>query len=566
MTVVLGFSNTHNGSVALICDGEVRVAIQGERLSRIKRQPLPLNAEQDLVKKCVEYCLAASGFQYSDIEAIGLCTPWDLVKISDQKLFDYIGGTPNKYIGTSYVPHHMAHMEYIIHYGNHKPGLILVVDGSGTHERDRPLLNVEEIKHSKIIDHTHFSGKEVISAYWFDGRNSSLVYRFSPSSGTFDDCNLESNGMLQSIGHYWEWASLYCCGSRHDAGKVMGLASFGDSKAVKSKDRKILTIDNTGKLKLDFSVLKNAYNNPNVFGYDLSNSNHHQNIAYEVQENTETVILKLLEILKQNHPTDTLYLSGGVALNVVANEKIIRSGLFNNVILNGSVEDNGTAIGAGLTTYANLGFERKVSSITDYYGKCYTHEQIIEALKGYDFLYQILTEDTLCIEIARLISENYVIGWFQGRSEFGPRALGNRSILANPANPATKYVLDLHMKRRDKYRPYAPVIIEEKVSEYFDIKDPSPVMMRSAKVLDKRLCAVTHVDGSARVQTINRKDNQKLHSLLLEFEKRTGYPVLLNTSFNLPGEPIVESPADALSCFSRGGLDYLCLGNVLVSR
>ena len=566
MSVVLGFSNTHNGGVALICDGEVRVAIQAERLSRIKRKSLPLNQEKELAKQCVSYCLEVAGLKHADVQSIGLCTPWSVEKISEPDLYDYIGGIPANYKKTFYVPHHLAHMEYIIHFGNNEPGIVLVIDGSGSLEEDRKCFNIKEKRHPDIVDHAHFSGKEVISAYWFDGYESSLIYRFSPSIAPLESYNQFSDGLYQSLGHYWEWASLYCCGSRHDAGKVMGLASFGDSELVKTKDQNILSIDSNGRLQLDYATLKTKYREPNVFGFDLSNSTHHQNVAYEVQFNTEQVILKLLEMLKTKHPTETLYLSGGVALNVVANEKIIRSNLFNNVILNGSVEDNGTAIGAGLAAALDLGQARKTSPVTDYYGKLYTEEEMLEAIRKYDFPHKILPEQKLFRHVAALIAENFVVGWFQGRSEFGPRALGNRSILANPTSPKTKYVLDLYMKCRDRYRPYAPVTTEERVGEYFDIKDTSPVMMRSANVLGNQFPAVTHIDGSARVQTVNKNQNKRLHSLLLELEKCTGYPVVLNTSFNLPGEPIVEAPSDALSCFARGGLDYLCLGNILIWR
>ena len=159
-----------------------------------------------------------------------------------------------------------------------------------------------------------------------------------------------------------------------------------------------------------------------------------------------------------------------------------------------------------------------------------------------------------------------MFGWFQGRGEFGPRALGNRSILANPMSLNTKHILDHYMKCRERYRPYAPVVIEEQASQYFDINNSSPVMMRNVKVLDKRLCAITHFDGTARVQTVNRKENEPLYLLLLEVKKSIGCPILLNTSFNIPGEPIIESPKDALSAFSRGSLDYLFLKNVLISR
>ena len=564
MNVILGINNSHNGSVALICDGEVKSAIQAERISRVKRQPLPLERDIKLTAKCVHYCLDAAGFEYSDIEAVALCTPWEAKKINDLDLFRYIGGVPKKYIKTFYVPHHFSHMEYIAHYGNLEPGIILVIDGSGSLEKDRLLFNVKEEHHTHIINHTHFSGKEAISAYWFDGLRSSLVYRFSPSNNLHDDVNRGSHGLLQSIGHYWEWASLYCCGSRTDAGKVMGLAAFG--KVDKINEKESLSISDEGKLSLNFAQLKNTFKDPNILNLDLSSSKHHQNIALKVQLETENVILKLLAILKEKYPADTLYYSGGVALNVVANERIKSSKLFKNIILNGSVEDNGTAIGAGLSASLQLGYKRKSSIITDYYGKRYKHEEIIKAMSNYNFSYKILTEKETFKFAADLILKEKVFGWFQEGSEFGPRALGNRSILANPASHTTKHILDHFMKCRDRYRPYAPVVIEEKANQYFDIDTSSPVMMRNIKVLDKRLTAITHFDGTARVQTVNQKDNKNLYLLLLEVEKSTGFPILLNTSFNLPGEPIVETPDDALSSFSRGSLDNLFLGNVLIFR
>lgn len=564
MSVVLGISNSHNGSVALINGGEIKVAIQAERISRQKRQVLPLGKEIELTQECVRYCLDASGFEYGDIDAISLSTPWEIKKINNAELSQYIGGVTKESAEIFYVPHHLSHMEYIIHYGGLEPGIVLVVDGSGSLEADRNLFNVEEFFHPEVINHTNFSGKEVISAYWFDGLKSYLIFRFCPSQAPIDICNHHASGFLQSVGHYWEWASYYCFGSGNEAGKVMGLAAFGEPEA--SDQPNILSLTDAGELQLNFHDIKHTYKKPNIFGLDLSNSKHHQNLANKVQSETESVILKLLGILKNKHPTETLYLSGGVALNVVANERIKNSNLFKNLILNGSVEDNGTAIGAGLAGSIKLGCHRKYSPITDYYGREYNNKDIMDAVNQYNFPYDILTKKEILLSASDLIKQEYVLGWFQGRSEFGPRALGNRSILANPSSYATKYVLDNYMKCRDRYRPYAPVVIEDLACQYFDIDTSSPVMMRNVRVLDKRLVAITHADGTARVQTVRKEENEILYQLLLEVEKSTGFPILLNTSFNQPGEPIVETPLDALSSFSGGYLDYLILGNVLIYR
>ena len=564
MSVILGISNTHNGSVALIHEGEVKVAVQAERISRKKRQALPLGEERELTNSCVRYCLNSSGFRYQDIDAVAFSTPYPTKEIKDTELTRYIGGQPKKNPKIFYVPHHLAHMEYIVHYGESKPGIVLVVDGSGSLEADRSTFNIKEEHHSEIINHSHFAGKEVISAYWFNGLKSSLIYRFSPSLAAIDHCNSHAGQFLQSIGHYWVWASYYCFGTGQEAGKVMGLAAFGD--AEKSDRPKNLSLNDKCELRLDFHGIHTRYRSPNVLGLDLSDSKHHQDLARKVQDETELAILKLLSILKEKFPAENLYLSGGVALNVVANERIRTSGLFSNLVLNGSVEDNGTAIGAALAASIELGCERKYSPITDYYGTEYSEDDILEAVTQYDFSYEVFSEEEMHSCAAELIRQEHVLGWFQGRGEFGPRALGNRSIFANPSSYASKYILDSFMKCRDRYRPYAPVVIEERAPQYFDIDDSSPVMMRNVRVLDKRLVAITHIDGTARVQTVRKQDNQRLYQLLVEVERSTGFPILLNTSFNRPGEPIVETPLDALKSFSIGTLDRLVLGNVLISR
>lgn len=568
MSVALGISIAHNGSVALICDGKVKIAIQAERIARKKKKHLFLDREENLMKKCVEYCLNSTGYNYKDIKTIGICTHKNLNKIDDSYLFKMIGEKPENYIQTYYIPHHYSHMEYIVHYGNLKSGIVLVIDGSGSAEKDRKNFNITEKKSSKIINHQNNFGREVISAYWFDGNESSLIYRFSSSNLiTTQNNNFKQNSFFQSIGHYWEWASLYCCGSLDEAGKVMGLAAYGKQDKLVKKD--ILSISDDGKINVNYKMINENFKEPNIFGLDLTNSKHHQDIAFRVQLETEKVILKLLKILKDKFPTDTLYLSGGVALNVVANEKIKNSNLFKNLILNGSVEDNGTAIGAGIAASQQIGIERRSSPITDYYGRIYSQDEIIKDLKNFKYKYKILTFEEKINLAAELISQDKILGWFQGKSEFGPRALGNRSILANPTSLSTKHILDHYMKCRDRYRPYAPVVIEEEAYKYFNVdsKDcSSPVMMRNVKVISNKLPAITHVDNTARLQTIKKSENKVLYTLLLKMNEKIGVPILLNTSFNRPGEPIVESPLDAISSFSKGSLDHLFVENILISR
>ena len=344
----------------------------------------------------------------------------------------------------------------------------------------------------------------------------------------------------------------------------MGLAASGDTAEYANLN--ILSVNKDGLISLDYEKLHKEFKFPNIFGKDLSGEKHYADVSAMVQRDTEKILMDILTILKGKYTTNTLYYAGGVALNVVANEKIIRSGLFENVILNGSVEDNGTAIGAALAASNILMKKRVTETVTDFYGRAYVNNEILTAIEEFSFEFEFVEEDQIYDRVASLLFNNKVVGWFQGRSEFGPRALGNRSILANPSSPNMKYILDLHIKHRDRYRPYAPVVLEERAGQYFDIDGESPVMMREGKVLKNNFPAITHVDGSARVQTVTENENAPLYKLIKAFDKVSGFPIILNTSFNLPGEPIVESPTDALNSFSNGSLEYLCLGNYLVSR
>ena len=561
---ILGISKSHNGAVALIHNGKVVSAIQAERISRIKRQAIELENDKTLVSECVIYCLNQAGIKHSDLQSISICTPWDVAHIENEKLFNLIGGTPKNYKKTYYVPHHYAHAEYILHYSNLSKGIILVIDGSGSKEKDRKLFNITEKVDTGCMSYVDRSGKETISAYSFDGKEVSLIYRFSLSAEKNNKVNINGNGFLQSIGHYWRWASNYCCGSHSEAGKVMGLAAFGSPEV--HKDLKILSLNDEGFLEVNYKKLNDNFNYPNFFGKDLTHNSHYSDIAAMVQKDTEDVLIKILNILIKKHPSETLYYSGGVALNMIANEKIIRSNLFKNVILNGSVEDNGTSIGAALAAYNSQTDSRSVAPLTDYYGKVYSDNEILKSIKKFPYKYELLTEDNKYSVISSLIFKNNVVGWFQGRSEFGPRALGNRSILANPKSQYTKYILDLHIKQRDRYRPYSPVVLEEYAKEYFDIEVNSPVMMSGGKVLNNNFPAITHRGNSARVQTLSEKDNKVFYNLIKSFYKLSGFPIILNTSFNLPGEPIVENPTDALNSFRNGALQYLCIGNYLVTR
>lgn len=562
---ILGLSLSHNGAVALINEGTVVCAIQAERLSRVKRQALRIPDNNMLISECIDYVCDEAEIDKLAIQAVAITSPWHVSEIACEELADAFGLESTQPIDIHHVPHHLAHAEYALHYQTDQDvdTIILVIDGSGSFERDRDRFTAIENHSDNAILVCDPDGKEVISCYHHKNGRLSLVYRYSPSNLPDSPRNKNSRGLIQSIGHYWRWASWYCCGGHNDAGKVMGLAALAKKNTL-PESYAHWSLE-TG-LEIDFDGLYRDFADPNFLGKDIAGNEEYRSVAGLLQKDTDRIILDLLQYLQSTHQADHLCYAGGVALNVVTNEKIFRSGIFEQIVLNGSCEDNGTAIGAALAASSQLESSRKPEAITDYYGKTYGNDFIAHTLEQMSVSHQKLDDDTIFEHAARNLAAGKVIGWFHGRSEFGPRALGNRSILADPRHSSIKTLLDVRMKQRDRYRPYAPAVLKEAAEEYFDLMGESPVMMREANVRSDALPAITHADNSARVQTVSKTDNAHLHKLISAFRDLTGTPVLLNTSFNQPGEPIVETPADAVSSYLQGHLDCLYLESFFIEN
>jgi len=559
---VLGIAGSHNSAVALTRDGEVVVAIQTERLVRRKRQAIRLDRLDRDAAQAIGYCLHHAGIDLPDLAAIATSTPW--ATIHPQFEFSPGDGSARPALPRFVtVPHHLAHAEYALHYSPQRPCLVLVCDGSGTYEAQRPLLDVVE-RRGSALTFTEPGGKESISAYTFDGRDLQLVYRIAYGAAdtvTHGGGEVAAGEWLASLGHLWEWCAGYCHGSRHEAGKVMGLAGFGDPDVHADLD--ILRLAPDGALKIDFSPLLRRFRRPNCTFADVSGDAHYADLAAHLQRATNAFLVQLVRFLHARFGGASVCYSGGVALNGIANEVLGRA-LNVDWHINGSCEDNGTAIGAALAVDHALGGTRVSEPATDLYGRSYSDAEIGAALRGHGGRVETLPRTELLARAARGLAANQVVGWFQGRSEFGPRALGNRSILADPRSPDMQDILNRRVKRREAFRPYAPAVIEERAAEFFELDSPSPAMLRVVPVRGRLLPAVTHVDGTARVQTVNARQNDLFYELLCRFGGQTGVPVLLNTSFNVAGEPIVESPADALRTFVASGMDLLMIGNHLV--
>jgi carbamoyltransferase len=563
---ILGIAGSHNSAAALLKDGEVVVAIQAERLTRRKRQTLRLDRMTGHAGAIIQYCLAHAGIDLPNLEAIATCTPWDVTR---PRFVLRSGASPAAASLPRFltVPHHLAHAEYALHYSPLEPCLVLVCDGSGTRESQRGCLDLAE-RNGDLVQYVQEQGKESISAYRFDGANLELVYRIA--YGPVDDrasvavaAGSRRPRWLASLGHLWEWAALYCHGSSHEAGKVMGLAPFGDPGT--HADLETLAMRTDGEMRIDLPALFQRFRSPNSAAADVTGERHYEDLAAHVQHVTNRFLVELVRFLQSRYGTGALCYSGGVALNSTTNEYLRRK-LDLTLHMNGSCEDNGTAIGAALAAHHSLTGRRVPEEVTDYYGREYSEEEIHDSFRGCPGRVRILSRAELLDCASRALASGAVVGWFQGRSEFGPRALGNRSILADPRSEHIQGFLNRRVKRREAFRPYAPAVLEERADEFFEVDRPSPVMLRVVPVRGPALPAVTHVDGTARVQTVHRRQNELFYDLLKAFGGLTGVPVLLNTSFNVAGEPIVETPDDALRTFVQSDMDLLVAGNVVIDR
>jgi carbamoyltransferase len=559
---IIGVAGSHNGGVALIRDGKVVTAVQAERIVRLKRHSISLDRMGTDVRELVSYCLKQAGIGPDAIDAIATSSPWLAAFPRFRSPEVWFGAADDQLPPFITVPHHLAHAEYALHYSLLAPALVLVLDGSGTRESQRAQLDVKERQRTPIKHHAGIA-KESISAYSFDGDELSLVYRFAGDESEVEIPGEVGHRYLHSLGDLWKWASYYCCGSLNEAGKVMGLAPYGDP--CRLNQLRYLNFDEcSGAVHISFRDFT-RFTKPNVAGRDVSGDSHYEDIAAHVQSTTNNFLLKLLHFLEIRYPGTHLCYSGGVALNGIANEQLIRA-TRRAVHMNGSCEDNGTAIGAALAAHHQLTGLRVAEEPTEYYGRTYSEEEIASALSMRAISSHGRSRRDVLEIAAGALANGRIVAWYQGRSEFGPRALGNRSILADPRNSDVREILNVKIKKRERYRPYAPAVLEERANEFFNLPGASPLMLRVVPVTTASLPGITHVDGSARVQTVSRRDNAMFYDLIQVFGEITGIPVLLNTSFNRAGEPIVESPQDAIDAFLTMKMDILIMGDHVIMR
>lgn len=412
-------------------------------------------------------------------------------------------------------------------------------------------------------------------------------------------------------------AFTYYLGFRVNSGeyKLMGLAPYGNPHGQETQEFIHLIKDNIVSIKEDGSIwlnqnyfdyatglrMVNEDKWKKLFGFpavepDGKIEQKHCNLAYAIQIVTEDIVIKMAREAKNVTRSDYLCLSGGVALNCVVNSKLLKEKIFKDIYIQPAAGDAGGALGAAqIAHYMYFEQERKVSSNSDfmqgsYLGPEFSEKEAVIVFKKHKAVYRhIASYEALCREVAELIDKGCVIGWFQGRMEFGPRALGNRSILADPRNREMQKKLNLKIKYREGFRPFAPSVLFENKNDFFDLPVASPYMLLIAEVKKERrkllpdnyneldlweklyyersdVQSITHLDFSARVQTVHKETNMRFWQLINTFKEKTGYGILVNTSFNVRGEPIVCTPEDAYKCFMRTEMDYLVVNNFLLKK
>ena len=592
MTYILGISAFyHDSAAALIKDGVVISAIQEERLSRIKHdQKFPTNAInkileinnisldeisyvcfydkpflkfERLLETYISY--APKGFN-SFRKAMPL---WMKEKLFQKEMIkkELKAINSNFNLEIFFCEHHLSHAASAFFPSPFDDAIILTADGVG--EWASTTISIGKKNDIKIVEEIHYP------------HSIGLIY--SAFTGYL--------GFKVNSGEY----------------KVMGLAPYGKPKYKDIILNNLVDLKEDGSFKLNqkyfnYSTGLTMVNKKfeDLFGKKTRISEieeidqFHMDIAASIQEVTELIMLNIVKYISKKYLVDNLCLAGGVALNCVANSKILNSKLFKNIWIQPAAGDAGGAIGSALSIwYQELNNERKENKSDlmkgSYLGPAYSDAEIEDSLAELGANFSKLDYEKLIDKTADLISKGNTIGWFQGKMEFGPRALGNRSILADPRSEKMQKNLNLKIKFRESFRPFAPAILDEEKSNWFEMDTVSPYMLFvsnlknekriniSKKDLDSEgfdllkinrtvVPAITHVDYSARVQTVHKETNSKFHDLIKSFQFITDCPMLVNTSFNIRGEPIVCSPVDAYRCFMGTDLDYLIIENYILSK
>lgn len=554
---VLGTGLSHDGSACLLRDGRVAVAIEKERLTRRKHDGSNDSA-------AIEYCLAAEGISLKDISVIVQNGNFSMFAAGNSWFHGRRLFSSNSDIVT--ISHHLAHAYSSVGQAPFSEAAILVIDGCGSGLDDCVDLPHDQ-RYPDITEELRHLYYEKDSLYHFKDGVVTPVYKdFSCWGHRVKEYPMHPPTTLHSIGGIYQAVSSYVFQGMDDSGKLMGLAPYGSLgrfgfDVFRMQD---------GRIFLNYEWLKN-FTEPCRSEQDFkAHFQYYADLALWLQVQIEQALLYLLADRRRRCNSENLCYAGGVALNAVANGKLLKSGAFSHIYIQPAAGDNGLALGCAYYGWmAILGKERVVDSSHTYFGKVYPPQRFDQAIHRYSkWVYKIECDNYLD-KTAEMLAAGDIVGWYQKGSEFGPRALGNRSILADPRSPTVRDTINRTIKFREDFRPFAPSVLEEDVNAYFQCTWMDPFMLTVVPVKNEvrtLIPSVVHHDGSARIQTVSAQTNPAYHGLISKFKERTGIALLLNTSLNKRGMPIVETPEQALHFFLTTGLTVLVLENTIYRK
>lgn len=568
---ILGINSVyHESSACLLSDGVIVAAAEEERFNRMKHgKKATIDNPDELPLNAIRYCLDSAGIGLGDVAHIGYSTNPQKIGLglvieedvdenalssaAGQTLFlEKIKSIPEKISAMgfqgewSWIDHHLAHAASAFYVSPFGEAAVLSVDGIGD---------------------------ETNTAALFYGKNNQLHL-------------LDEVPYPASLGFLWELSSLLLGFSVYDAAKIMGLASYGNPERYANEFKQLVRLVSDGKFEMDNDLLRFGVLNYEplsayyagleaLFGIKKRARGEtleavHQDIAAALQHRTDEAVLHMVEHLHGLTHSDNLCLAGGVALNCVTNRVVFEEGPFANLYVQAGAHDGGTALGAAFYVWNHLlqNESRQVMGHA-YLGPSFSNSEIERSLQKHELKYR--RSEKIEQEVAQLLSQQAIVGFFQGGMEFGPRALGNRSLLADPRNPQTREIMNHKVKHREYFRPFAPSVLYEEANKWFDIKketSASDFMLMAYPAVDsikEQIPAVLHVDGTSRIQTVKKEENPRYYQVIAEFYQITGVPIVLNTSFN-DQEPIVCTPTDAIKTFMKTQIDYLAIGDFLVSK
>ena len=594
MTAILGISAFyHDSAAAIVLDGKIVAAAQEERFTRIKHDSkFPHNA--------VEFVLKFSNLKLSDVDHIVF---YEKPFLKFERLLEtYVAFAPRGF--AQFIKAMPIWLRDKLFQKKMLLNLLKEHDDNFKDE-NKMLFSEHHLSHAASAFYpSPFNEAVVLTA---DGVGEWATTTVAVGKGNKLNMKKEIH-FPHSLGLLYS-AFTYYTGFKVNSGeyKLMGLAPYGEPKYYNQIKDNLIDIKNDGSFRLNQDFFNYATGLTmtndkfhNLFGKRPRNSKEdkitqfHMDIAASIQKVTEDIMLSLAISLRQEFNIPNLCLAGGVALNCVANGKILKEKIFDNIWIQPAAGDAGGSLGAALAFWhIEQNKERKISNTDDmqgsYLGPQYSQQEVEKKLNDLGAKFEILNEENLINRVTEDLSKGNVIGWFQGRMEFGPRALGARSIIGDPRSPSMQKNLNLKIKYRESFRPFAPSVIREDLSDWFEMDCDSPYMLFVSDVVKNKrrsmtkdeeslfgidklnakrseIPAVTHVDYSARIQTVHKETNSKYYKLLSEFKKKTGCPVLVNTSFNVRGEPIVNTPEDAFNCFMGTELDVLAIGNCYLNK